>query len=349
MAAKAGSAGSAPAATIRSPRRGSWASSATTISWTCTARTSRTSRASDPWRRSPERGTSAAGSAIWSRRRSWPTSMAAIRRRGLIVRSSLTLSSRSLPYRSEPSSTRTPTAAGSLAAAPNTRSTCRGFPSADCFGAPNIATPSIRPLTFRFSSTQALRWAWPSTARKPYKRLRPGWSGASTSAARSPLGTETEAHVRKNDKPGTKIPGFVCWEPLVGPLSEPHDGAGAAGFGRRRVRLADHQAIGLGKRRHHRAVLDGKGRRHEAVRFVGQGRAQIIGALVVLRQIAAEPYRFGQGDEIAATAQPADERHQEQKRAHIGRHRIAGQSQHRHRAEPAVHQRAPGPHRHFPE
>ena len=53
--------------------------------------------------------------------------------------------------------------------------------------------------------------------------------------------------------------------------------------------------------------------------------------------------------EIGASAHAADQRHQEQERADIGRDRIAGQAEHVHGAEPAVHQRPAGPHRDLPE
>ena len=74
---------------------------------------------------------------------------------------------------------------------------------------------------------------------------------------------------------------------------ESHNHAGAARLGGWLERLPDNKAVGFGERRHHRTVLGRERRRDVAVRALAQGRAQIIGALVVGGEVAAEHRVFG--------------------------------------------------------
>ena len=67
---------------------------------------------------------------------------------------------------------------------------------------------------------------------------------------------------------------------------------------------------------------------------VGRRRAQVIGALVIGRQVAAEQGRLRDALDVRAAGEPPDQRHQEQEGADVGRDRIAGQAEHLHGAEP---------------
>ena len=78
-------------------------------------------------------------------------------------------------------------------------------------------------------------------------------------------------------------------------------------------------------------------------------RPQIVLALVIGRQVAAEAGGLRDPLEVAAAGQPGDQRHQEQEGADIGRDRIAGHAQHMHGAEPPMHHRPARAQRHPPE
>src|SRR3954464_13843946 len=68
-----------------------------------------------------------------------------------------------------------------------------------------------------------------------------------------------------------------------------YDGTWLAGLGRGRVRLADEKAVGARELREHRAILHRRRSCHrDAVRARREGGPEVIGALVVRREIATE-------------------------------------------------------------
>ena len=67
---------------------------------------------------------------------------------------------------------------------------------------------------------------------------------------------------------------------------EPAAAAGACGG-------PNQQAVGFGQRRHQGTVLGRQRGGYRAVRAVGEGGPQIVGALVIGRQVAAENGRSG--------------------------------------------------------
>src|ERR1700724_573344 len=81
-----------------------------------------------------------------------------------------------------------------------------------------------------------------------------------------------------------------------------NDRAAAARCRSRRVRLSNDEAIGLRQRHHHGTVLNRKRRRDRTFGGVPERGAQVIGALVVLREVRTEQCRFGRERQIAASA-----------------------------------------------
>ena len=77
--------------------------------------------------------------------------------------------------------------------------------------------------------------------------------------------------------------------------------------------------------------------------------AQIILAQIVGSDIASQQRALAGMMHHATPRQSANQRHQKQKTAHIGRYWIAGEADHPHLADPAMHHRLAGSHRNFPE
>ena len=67
------------------------------------------------------------------------------------------------------------------------------------------------------------------------------------------------------------------------------------------MRRSNHEAAGARQRRHQRRILRRHRRRHRAVRTEGERRPQIVLALVVLRQVAAEPGGLARPLELGAS------------------------------------------------
>ena len=79
--------------------------------------------------------------------------------------------------------------------------------------------------------------------------------------------------------------------------------------------------------------------RDRAVRARGKGCPQVIGALVIGRQIAAEPGRLGNVLDVGAAGRAAGSAAPGTGRRRHRTNRIAGHAQHLHGAEPAMHHR----------
>jgi hypothetical protein len=88
-----------------------------------------------------------------------------------------------------------------------------------------------------------------------------------------------------------------------------------AGRGRRGEGLADDEAVGLGQQRQHRTVLDVEGRRDESLRGLRETRAQVIGALIVGREIPPEQCGLRRHLGFGTAKLAPDQRRQEQKTA----------------------------------
>src|SRR5262249_35212362 len=105
------------------------------------------------------------------------------------------------------------------------------------------------------------------------------------------------------------------------------DGAALARLGSWGERRAYEKTVGARKRHEHGAILHRRRRRHRnAVGTGRQRRAQIVGALVGCRQLAAQSCRLGRGGDIAAPGEPPNERKQEQNRTDISGDWITWQS-----------------------
>src|SRR3954469_24428424 len=131
---------------------------------------------------------------------------------------------------------------------------------------------------------------------------------------------------------------------------EPQHFASRAGFGLRRERCAHEKYLCCSEIRKQRRVLmiDGKNDARAIVTLL-QMRAQIVLALVVGADVAAEHGAFTAMVNHRTARQGANQRHHEQESAHVGRHGIARQADHTHCAEPPVHHRLAWAHRDLPE
>src|SRR5438105_2371861 len=104
------------------------------------------------------------------------------------------------------------------------------------------------------------------------------------------------------------------------------------------MRFADQQALGIGERHEHGAVLD-RERRCDWKLFwtVLEGCSEIVGAFIIRWKIAAQQSWFAPRLPISAAGEAPNEGHEEQHGTDIRRHRIAGNAEYVHRSEPAMH------------
>src|SRR5579871_6535626 len=123
-----------------------------------------------------------------------------------------------------------------------------------------------------------------------------------------------------------------------GLFRQSEDVAGLARFGGRRERPADQKCPRNSEIRQQRTVLVVDGRGDQLAVFAHiETSAEIIFALIIGSNWPAEYGLFDPVADLRLPRKPANQRNQKQQAAHIGRHWIAGQTDHPHRAKPSMH------------